>query len=106
MVKPHTSPGQDQELTLRDYVEIFLKRKNIFFVTCITVLILEVFFIYKKPLIYETSARILIGSPTIQVKSITGSIISQRYEAQNEIELMKSDTVISRAVSLIKSKTN
>lgn len=98
------APFQEKEIGIHEYIEIFLKRRYIFIAVFIIASAIGAFHILRQSFVYSSRATILIGPSTIQVRTLAGGMIMQRYEAQNEIELMKSDAVIKRTVALINGR--
>ena len=100
----YTDLVRGKELGIQDYLGLFLKRRYVFIAVTIVAFVLGAYSVWKQPFQYESRATVLIGPPTIQVKTLAGNVITQRYEAQNEMELMRSDATVKRIVELLKDQ--
>lgn len=70
-IGPHTLKESEleEEKTLTDYINIFLKRKEIIITFFIVSLVLSAIYYYRLPNVYQAGAQLLIGKETSVVAS-------------------------------------
>ena len=94
----------ERELVFREYIEILHKRKLVFILAFSVVFCIGVILELVKPLSYTSVSRVMVGPAVVQVRTIGGGMVMQQYEAQRELEVMKSDVVFKRAAAIIRAQ--
>ncbi|MCX5716211.1 MAG: polysaccharide biosynthesis tyrosine autokinase [Candidatus Omnitrophica bacterium] len=90
------------EYTLRDYWEIFYRRRIVLVISSAAILLVSVLYVlFLMQLKYKATAVVVVGSPNIQVKTVEEGAVKEEYEAKNELELMQSNIIANRVISLL-----
>ena len=88
------------EINLIDYIKVLIKRrKMIFFITCVVLLITATTFLAPKKSLYEASAIIEVGAVfgnTLEEKAYTVAILQTESQAKYFLEKLYPDTPINK----------
>lgn len=94
-------------ISLREYGDILRRRRAIILQTFVIVLVAGVLITLFQPLVYQTTARLLLEPPSYLLNTVTNDPLAELfklnspYSPATQVELLKSSKIRTRAAALM-----
>lgn len=103
----NNSLEQEKQVQIREYWEVFYKRRIVFSIVAVAVFLMGIFWaFFMVELEYEATAKAIIGLPpvTIRIRGDHRTVVRQSYNVIEEVEVLESQVIAERASELLKDE--